>query len=94
MLGSHKDGVTTHCIRLAAPLKCQDKTDHSRYQDRGAEDIKLQQLFFQGELGCFAFGDLETKDDDDGCGATERQVEVKAPSPGYIRSKGTTDQGA
>ncbi len=91
-LQGHEDGVVTHRIRLATPLKCQDKTDHSRYQDRSAQGIKLQQLFCHGELGCFAFGNLETEENDDGCSATERQVEIKAPPPRYIRSKGTTDQ--
>ena len=64
--------MITHGIRLTTPLKCQDEADHSWYQDRSSQEIELQQLFRHGELGGFAFGDLEIEDNDDGCCTTER----------------------
>lgn len=81
----------THRIRLATPLKCQQKTDHTRDQECRARGIQLRQLLHPGELGCISVGDLETEGHDDHRHAPEGQVDVKAPPPRYIGGKGTTN---
>lgn len=74
----------THSIRLATPLKCQQKTDHTRYQECSAKGIKSRQLLRPGELGCTSVGDLETEGNDDHRHATKGQIDIKAPPPRYF----------
>lgn len=74
----------THSIRLATPLKCQQKTDHTRYQDCSAKGIKLRQLLHPGKLGCISVGDLKTEGDYGYRHGTEGQIDIKGPPPRYL----------
>lgn len=74
----------THGIRLATPLKCQYKTDHTRYQECSARSIKLRQLLRPGELERISVRDLEEEVNGDHRRATKRQIDIEAPSPRYI----------
>jgi hypothetical protein len=80
-----------HSIRLATPLKCQHKTDHTRYQECSAKNIKLPQLLHPGEFGCISVGDLETEGNGDHRHSTDGQIDIKAPPPSYMCGKGTTN---
>jgi hypothetical protein len=84
----------THSIRLATPLKCQQKTYHARYQYYSTEGVKLRQLLRPGELGCISVGNIETECNCHHRHSTKGQINVKAPPPRYIRGKGTTNQGS
>ena len=75
-------------------MKCYQKANHTRDEEDCPWNVKLRNAFFPAELGDpsgLRYW-LEKEDHDCDSDATDRKIDVKAPSPRYFRGKCTSQQ--
>jgi len=84
--------LDTYSVGLATPLQSQQNADGPGGNERSAWEIKLFNLFHEGELHGILIGNPQEADDGDHGDTANGQVDVKAPSPCHVGSEGASDE--
>lgn len=82
-------------VLSTTPLKSQEKTDDTGNEDCGTSEIESENTSEEGfVLGFVGVAvDVNEKEDDDHGQATDRQVDVEAPSPGSVFGEDSSEKG-
>ena len=82
-------------FRLSTPLQGKDITNNSCHNGEGSWKVHLENLFLDGRLSwnSLCWG-LEEDEDNGGGDSSNWEVDVKAPSPGNLLGKDSSEQWA
>lgn len=84
--------IQAHRILQATPLQRQDQTDGARHNQRSAIKIQLRQLGLGREFRRLSIWDLQKKQYHHHSHSSQREIDVKAPSPTDLRSECSSQQ--